>query len=180
MKETWIQVGYRHFALKGPDGLKVEQLAKQVGKNKSSFYHYFSDLELFTEKLLQFHLQQARVVAEKEAGCFSEEELIEILVEHKIDLLFNRQLRIHREKPQFKVCFEKVSEIAAPSLLGIWTKMLGLDAHTHLAEMVLNLGIENFYLQITEEVLNPLWLQQYFSEYRRLVKEFKHSNLSPR
>ncbi len=91
----WIKEGYRVFAGEGPPGLKVERLAKGVGKNKSSFYHHFADLEIFTSALLSYHLDQTKVVAGKEANCFTLEDLIDVLTEHKVDLLFNRQLRIH-------------------------------------------------------------------------------------
>jgi AcrR family transcriptional regulator len=46
-KDTWIQAGYALFAEQGPSALKIEVLAKMVGISKSSFYHYFADLEVF-------------------------------------------------------------------------------------------------------------------------------------
>ena len=48
-KEIWIKKGYEIFAISGQNGLKIEPLAKTVGKSKSSFYHHFTDLELFTD-----------------------------------------------------------------------------------------------------------------------------------
>jgi AcrR family transcriptional regulator len=45
-KQPWINHGYRTFAYEGPTGLKVERLARQVGKSKSSFYHLFADLDI--------------------------------------------------------------------------------------------------------------------------------------
>jgi len=47
--EIWIKAGYETFALTGLSSLKIEPLAKKVGKNKSSFYHYFADIELFVD-----------------------------------------------------------------------------------------------------------------------------------
>ena len=180
MKKTWITEGYEKFAFGGPKGLKIEQLAKRVKKNKSSFYHHFCDLEIFIDKLLDHHLAQAAIVAAKETEAGSQEELIEIIVFHKIDLLFNRQLRIHRVVPRFRACFEKVSAMTTPSLMEVWAKILDLNDHPHLAALILKLGIENFYLQITEETLNPEWLNHYFAEFKQLVREFKSAkNLAP-
>ena len=34
---AWIMAGYTTFAERGPEALKVEQLARQVGISKSSF-----------------------------------------------------------------------------------------------------------------------------------------------
>lgn len=59
-QQPWITQGYATFAAEGPAGLKVERLAKNIGKNKSSFYHHFADLEIFTTILLKVHLPLVR------------------------------------------------------------------------------------------------------------------------
>ena len=176
-ESTWIKRGYQTFALEGPKGLKIERLAHQVQKNKSSFYHHYSDLEIFTEHLLAQHLNQAYIIAEKESRCSSLEELIDILVSHKYDLLFNRQLRIHRENPEFRECFEKTNEITTEAIREVWAKTLGLAEHAYLADLILKLGIENFYLQITLDTLNHGWLHNYFAEFKKLVKEFRNAGI---
>ena len=101
-KEIWIKKGYEIFALLGQNGLKVEYLAKGVNISKSSFYHHFSDLELFMDELLNYHISQSYLIAEKELNANNiNPELINILIEHKIDLLFNRQLRFNRDNKIF-------------------------------------------------------------------------------
>ncbi|NQZ48466.1 MAG: TetR/AcrR family transcriptional regulator, partial [Erythrobacter sp.] len=62
----WIKAGYTLFAEEGPQGLKVEVIARRVNKSKSSFYHHFADLEVFTEFLLDHHLKQSAHLAELE------------------------------------------------------------------------------------------------------------------
>lgn len=175
----WIQKGYQTFAYNGVESLKVERLSKQVGKNKSSFYHHFADLEIFISKLLEYHLLQAQILAEKEAACRSLEELIEIIIEHKIDLLFNRQLRIHRENTEFEACFCKTNQITLPAFLKIWSEILDLKDNSYLSELMLKLSLENFYLQITDETLNAIWLNNYFTDLKKLVKEFKRTSKIP-
>ena len=96
-KEIWIKTGYEIFAANGKTGLKIEPLAKTVGKSKSSFYHHFADLDIFIDFLLKRHIQQSYIIANKEQKAENiDPELINILVEHKTDLLFNRQLRINQ------------------------------------------------------------------------------------
>ncbi|MEL7251271.1 MAG: TetR/AcrR family transcriptional regulator [Bacteroidota bacterium] len=175
MKDKWIQVGYENFALHGPASLKVERLAKQLQRNKSGFYHYFSDTEIFIQVLLDHHFAQAKILAEKEAQCETQDELIDILVSHKEDLLFNRQLRIHRENPQYDSCIESVSSIANPAIIGIWSKIIDLGDQSYLAALVFRLGIENFYLRITAENLNHAWLKDYFAEFKKLVRAFRNA-----
>ena len=168
----WIESAYAIFAKEGPNGLKVERLAKIVGKNKSSFYHHFADLEVFTEVLLNHHLKQAEILAEKEANCDGEDRFVALMIEHKQDLLFSRQLRIHRDVPAFEKCFCTTNEMSIPSFVPIWSQMIGLESNQRLAGTVLQLSIENFFLQITEETLNPQWLHQYIATIRGMVHQF--------
>lgn len=175
-KQDWILVGYELFAKEGPQGLKVEVIARKVGKSKSSFYHHFADIEVFTEFLLNYHVEVAKVIGERERLCKNVvPELLLLLLEIKQDLLFNRQLRIHRSTPAFKACFERVSREMGDAIVGIWAEMLGIPAQESLAGLVLGLTIENFYLQITEETLTYEWLLNYTNEIRFMVQGFKNS-----
>lgn len=176
-QKPWIETAYIIFSQEGPNGLKVEPLAKEVGKNKSSFYHHFADMEGFTEVLLAYHLEQAHIVAEKEAECKGVEELITVLVEHKIDLLFNRQLRIHREVTAFETCFTKVNAFAIHAIIPVWSNILRLQDNSYLVELVIRLSLENFFLQITAETLNPIWLKSYFDGIQSLVIQFKKTKI---
>ncbi len=178
-EQIWIEYGYQIFANEGPQGLRIEKLAKSIQKNKSSFYHFFADLEVFTQRLLDFHLEQAKEIARKESEAQNESELAHIIVEHKRDLLFNRQLRFHRENPDFKACFQKVNEVSLPGLLPVWKEIIGLDENNYLAKMVLMLSIENFFLQITDETLNETWIFAYLDKIREMVKLFKNTNSIP-
>ena len=47
----WIKTGYEVFATSGSGNLRIESLAQKVGISKSSFYHYFADIEVFTQLL---------------------------------------------------------------------------------------------------------------------------------
>ena len=89
-KKPWILAGYEIFAYKGPIALKVEVLARIVGKNKSSFYHHFADLEVFIEILLDYHLDRAAIIAKQESECKNVvPELLLLILEVKQDLFFD-------------------------------------------------------------------------------------------
>ncbi len=175
-KQAWILAGYEIFSKEGPKGLKVEVISRQVGKSKSSFYHHFSDLEVFTELLLNYHLQMAEIIAQREKLCKNiEPDLINILVDVKKDLLFNRQLRINRTVQTFKECFERSNKLVEEAFLDVWAKDIGLPDKTKLASNVLDLTLENFYLQITEDTLNHKWLSNYFSDLKSIISQIKKS-----
>ncbi|NJM94048.1 MAG: TetR/AcrR family transcriptional regulator [Cytophagales bacterium] len=174
LTDEWIRAGYGLFAERGPLGLKVEQLALVVGKSKSSFYHHFADLEIFTSALVDYHLHRARVIAEQEAACSQiDPDLIALILEVKQDLLFSRQLRIHRNVPLFKACFEQSNELASAALLQLWARDLDLPMHGPLPKMMLGLVMENFYLQLSTDTLSATWLRAYFQGIRQMVGEFK-------
>jgi hypothetical protein len=55
--------------------------------------------------------------------------------------------------------------------------MLGLSQNSTLAQQVLNLSIENFYLQLTEETLTYEWLVQYMNDLKKMVQSFENNEL---
>ncbi len=175
VEKNWLETGYRCFAKEGPNGLKVERLSKEVGKNKSSFYHLFADLEVFMERLLEFHLGRAKTISKKESEARHENELIAILLEHKTDLLFHRQLRIHRDNQSFKKYLDRIGQFSVQGLLPVWKNIISLTENGYLAQMVFHLSLENFYLQITDETLNKPWLKSYFANIRQMVLLFRQS-----
>ena len=172
---AWILTGYQLFAQAGPQGLKVEVIARKVQKSKSSFYHHFADLEVFTEFLLDYHLQQAQLLAERENQCKNiEPDLIEVLVDAKQDLLFNRQLRVHRDVEAFRRCFEQSTQYVTSAFLQVWAIELGIDPkQLQLAQSMLDMLTENFYLQITEENLTHEWLTTYFNKVKATIHNLK-------
>jgi len=171
IQKDWIETGYRTFAIEGPKGLKIERISKEVGKNKSSFYHLFADLEIFTSLLLSHHIAQSKIVTVKESNCENLKDLIEVLIEHKIDLLFNRQLRINRDNNEFKKYFQTVNEMTISAIVPLWYRLLSIDNNFPLNELVLKLSLENFFLQITDETINKDWLHEYFRGLKKLVSK---------
>lgn len=172
--DTWIEVGYKIFALEGFKALKVERLAKKVGISKSSFYHHFADLDTFIEILLQHHIRQSHILAQKEQNAKNIfPELIDILVEYKIDLLFNRELRVHRNNPLFAETLSKSNEAIGNSFMLIWIKELNLQLSHVQLDAIFELALENFFLQINSENLNPQWLASYFLNLKKLSSTFR-------
>ena len=175
VKRPWIVEGYEIFCKEGPNELKVEVLSNIVGKSKSSFYHLFGDLDLFINSLLDYHLSQIEIVAAKEAVAKSvDPELIQILIDHKKEVLFNKQLRIHREVTTFKKCYEKSDLIIGDGFVKVWARDLGLKDHTIIAKSVYDFALDNFYLQVTEETLTHKWLLDYFLQLRSMVSTLKN------
>jgi AcrR family transcriptional regulator len=172
-KDIWITTGYEIFATSGQNELKIEPLAKRVGKSKSSFYHHFADLELFTDILLKHHIEQSKIIGQKEQNAENiDPDLINILVEHKTDFLFNRQLRIHQNIKLFALALEQSNKNVGDAFVNIWVKDLGLGLSKKQIEGILTLALENFFLQINTETLNYEWLSNYFKNLKRIAGKF--------
>lgn len=172
-KEVWINAGYEIFAHKGHGGLKIEPLARKVGKSKSSFYHHFADLEVFIDVLLQRHIQQSYLMADKEQKASTvDPELIHILVEHKHDLLFNRQLRINQNIKAYADVLIRSNKIVGDVFVYVWVKDLNLTLSQKQLEGIFTLALENFYLQINADNLCYDWLSAYFAGLKKIAQNF--------
>jgi AcrR family transcriptional regulator len=172
-KEIWIKKGYEIFALSGKGGLKIESLARTIGKSKSSFYHHFADLELFVDILLQHHIQQSHIIADKEQQAKNiDPELIHILVEHRTDLLFNRQLRINQNIKSFSDTLFQSNKIVGDAFLNVWVRDLSLQLTQKQIEGIFTLALENFFLQINADNLTYKWLSAYFANLKKITSNF--------
>ena len=177
-EEKWIKLGYETFAIHGEASLKVEQLAKEVGVSKSSFYHHFVDLTFFKERLFEYHLSASKIIAEKEKKATSiNPDLINILLEHKIDLLFNRQLRINACESDYRKILLQSNHIIGKDFVSLWLKDMKLMISRIQAEGLFELALENFFLQINPESLNRSWLEAYFENLKRITQHFDGKNV---
>lgn len=166
----WIKKGYEFVSINGFEQLKIEKLARIMEKPKSSFYYLFVDLENYTKHLLDYHFQQCLHISQKESLCDTiDPGLVEILTEYKIDLLFNKQLRINRQNPNFNDVIIKTDEIVIIPFLNIWKKDLKIKMSDSQWNGLFSLALENFYLQIHFEILTEFWLRDYFSKLKTVI-----------
>jgi AcrR family transcriptional regulator len=173
-KQLWLEKGYDAFAIAGKGALKIEALAQQVGISKSSFYHHFADLDVFMEQLLAMHLKRASTLATKERNARSiDPELIDILKEHKTDLLFSRQLKVHRDEPGYQVVLRQTQQLIGNDFVKLWARELQWKGPMPQLEVLFSLALENFYLQISAETLEPQWLRDYFSQLTSMIRVFQ-------
>jgi AcrR family transcriptional regulator len=172
-KQIWIITGYEIFSKEGYVGLKIERLSKKVGISKSSFYHHFADLDFFIELLLLHHIDLSYIIAEKERNSKNiNPELIQVLVEHRTDLLFNRQLRISQNNKIYAETLVKSNKIVGDAFKMAWVKDLNLKLTQKQLEGVFTLALENFFLQINYDNLNEVWLTEYFDNLKKITNSF--------
>src|SRR4051812_27070836 len=172
MEDPWLEAGYEIFSIGGPDALKVERIARIVGKSKSSFYHHFADLEIFQKKLLERHLKRMHVIAARGKLCKAfVPDYVHLMVEVKQDLLFNQQLRIHRQNLAFQLCFQHSVSIAEDGFIGIWVEMLGLSDEPTIAKNILEVATDLLYHRMTNENFTYDWMLGFLDELKTFLKD---------
>jgi AcrR family transcriptional regulator len=77
-RERWIDAGLQALATKGPDAVRVEVLAEDLGVTKGGFYGQFSGRRAFLEELLDTWERRSidDVLAQLEAGINDARERI--------------------------------------------------------------------------------------------------------
>lgn len=51
-RQDWIDAGIKSLKKKGPTAISAEQLAKQLGVTRGSFYHHFENIKAFNDTIL--------------------------------------------------------------------------------------------------------------------------------
>ena len=150
-KQKWIEKGYEYFALYGPDNLNINKISKDIGLARTTFYHHFGDLEIFTEELLDRHweicLQTSIIGSKKCKKLFP--DLYNLAEQYPIPLKFSKQLFLNRHILSFNYLFVKAYNY-------------------HANTFVLKLFSEQFNLNQTKENLINLWTTVGDSWYSRL------------
>lgn len=121
-RQKWIETGYSLFGEIGSEALNVEKLSSLVGLNRSSFYHYFKDLERFEKALFENHKKRFEILGTiiKDFDRFDQLFNDEVFV-HKDALAFQRQLLINQSISRYKECSEMVRKFTEEKTFELWT-----------------------------------------------------------
>lgn len=172
----WVEKGYEMVSDSGFSGLSVELIARNVGKNKSSFYHHFGDLEVFKTALLSHHVDRTKHFAAELEECESiRPGMIHVFLRYKTDFLFHKQLRIERGDSECEKCCEEVHKLFESAIEETWAVYLQLENQKLLARTFLRLVSENSLLQITKENYLFDWLDDYLSDVSEMLAKLKPS-----
>jgi len=160
--EAWIDVGYLLFATEGMDGLQVERLSRMVQRNKSCFYHYFGDLEVFCSKLLlQHEIWGRRFLDELRDVKNIEPDYFNLVLRFKLPVLF--QMKLYESgSPDFRKVAERIDAAESEILQPVWTSYINFDGNERLAENYFNIVRDRAYMRLnaknfTYDVLSDLF-----------------------
>ena len=169
--KPWLDKGYELFGQVGPEGLKIEPLAKAVKISKSSFYHHFADLQVFEQELLQWHYAKAkRLVAEVQACKSIVPDFLNLLIEQKELIYFNRQLLIHKHKEAYIQCFQQVNGLLQANFLGIWAQLIQLSDQLDIANEILHVVVQLFYQRLPPPDFDYNWILSFLKEVNTFLQ----------
>lgn len=172
-KTIWIEAAYQRFAAHGEASLTVEAIARDIGKNKSSFYHYFGELQVLKSTILQLHLDASKAVGEEMAATEKlDPDVLNIILDHKKNFLFQKQLKL-AEGEAYKSYYDRAFEYVQTPLLGKLSEALGIEQKQLFSTALLNLVSDNFLLRIQESNLTLEWLRNYIEELRSLTRHIQ-------
>ena len=179
-KDKWLSEGYRQFAELGPEKLSINNISKEVGSARASFYHYFGDIEGFIEELLARHWTIARDFDQQgKAVCTNLfPDLYHLLAKYPVPLKFSIQLFRHRSYPAYNYLFIKTYESSARTfILGLFAKQYQLNhSEDEMFDLWLTVG-ETWYSRLRLEDLSASTLQSHAEEIMDSVVRFTRSQL---
>ena len=169
-KLIWIEAGYQRFAAHGESGLTVEAIARDLNRNKSSFYHYFGELQVLKSDILQLHLESSRKVGEEIAEAEKlDPDVLNIMLDYKTNFLFHKQLKL-AEGDAYKKYHDQAFGYVQEPLLEKLSEALNIENKQLFSTAFLNLVSDNFLLRIQESNLSLSWLRNYIEELRGLTR----------
>jgi AcrR family transcriptional regulator len=169
---VWTEVGYTIFAEEGRDGIQVERLARILQLNKSGFYHYFGDLEIFFEELLKLHSAKADIFfAELQDIKTIDPEYLCLLVKYKISNMFHMQLIRSPQGSSFYNAAKKLDDREDDLLSDLWSDYLGLNERPDLAIRYFDVVRDMFYARLGLQNFNYPFLHNLMTEAKTVMQQ---------
>ena len=112
-RDLWIEKGYEHFGLYGPERLSIKLIAQEHDIARTSFNYYFSNKEEFCDELIEKHYDLVHQFCDAgELQCKKYfPDLHALILTFPIGLKFMKQLFNHRYNDKFNDVFVKCNEV---------------------------------------------------------------------
>jgi AcrR family transcriptional regulator len=168
--KKWIEAGYGLFAKEGPDGIQVEKLARLLDMNKSGFYHYFGDHEIFYYELMEYHLQvMARFCDEISFLHYFDPDYFNLLIKYQTSIFIQMQLSRHEDIRIFKETYITVKERNDRKFMHLWADYINLSKNDPAALKLWNMVRDVFFLRLLPGNMNLEFMRSLTEEAKDIV-----------
>lgn len=176
-RKKWIETGYRHFAEFGPHELKIKAIAHDAGLSRTTFYHFFTDLEDFIDQLLNEHRSRADEYYEDVRQCRTyDPDLFNVLETHSATVLFHRQLLLNKENHTYYLIYQVLNRIGCEIIYPLWAQNFGFEGNALVGIEIYLMLVDIWYLNMQPEDLSAETLQKNSHEIRQQVEAFAKSH----
>jgi len=175
-RQEWIESGYALFAEEGSEGIQVERLARILKLNKSGFYHYFSDPEIFLITLFNHHRDQARQMALHIKQCkLLDPDYFRVVVKFKLFVLVQGKLMSRKNNLLYNEVLKEASKITNAPLLPLWRRTFFLPDNEELVLSHFSLFDNAFHAEANINNVTYEFLHQTMMDNMNMMREvFKY------
>ena len=174
----WLNTGYELFAKEGLDGIQIERLARILNLNKSSFYHYFGDIEIFLDELFECHKSIVYSMASDFRNARQIDDYFSILLKYKETVLFNMQLVRYRHIESFNKVYHTINAIVDPEVIPLFSALVGLSNNRELASKFYGQVRDMLYSRLTWANMKEEFLRSFLRDVKDVVRELAHQTTS--
>jgi AcrR family transcriptional regulator len=172
--QQWIEAGYSLFAQEGPDGVLVEKLARQLGRNKSGFYYHFGDRDIFFSELIQHHHKIMDQFYRESSKCrHFDPDYLSLLLEYQTATYVQLQLRRHIDIPLFNDAFIKIKTKTEKGVRSLWADFIKIPQNHPLVPDLWNIMRDLFYMRLTGATPDLKSLQELVKGFSVVVEKLK-------
>ena len=124
-----MEAGYDLFGKIGTAAFNVERLSMIVSLSRSSFYHHFSDMEIYETDLCDYHIQHYQQLSEELDNCQNfDPDLLDLIRSSPKPRAFQRQLLINEASSRHKACFDAARVLLEDRVYNLWLDYIGVKA----------------------------------------------------
>ena len=169
-RELWIEKGYEHFGLYGPDRLSIRLIADELEIARTSFNYYFLDKEEFCDELIEKHYNL--VIQYCDAGKLHCKKYVPdlhmLILTFPIGLKFQKQLFNHRHNVKFNEVYVKCNEMGDQQFaLRLFIDYFKLPLADKDAALLHGLMMDSWYSRLD---INDMTLEKLISSTEEIMQ----------
>jgi AcrR family transcriptional regulator len=169
---VFTEQGYYLFAREGIEGIHIEKIARMLRLNKSGFYHYFGDLEVYIAELLALHIIKANHFLGDVARIKSiDPEYLNLIIKHQVAIMFHMQLLRVKDNESFYRAARLIDEKEDVLLGDLWSEYLGIPDDTEVAIRYFNIVRDMFYARMSFQNMNYSFLLKHMTAAKTLMQQ---------
>lgn len=175
-RTLWLTAGYDFIANHGFINFKVDEIARQLKRSKSSFYHYFLTPAAFLEEVVELHHEKAIALTSNLRTLTAiSEDLYQLLSDNKPFLLFHKHLSILPENNPLRNAMKICQTMVETQLYKLVMAHNNLPHHDPKWQLLFKTGTNDFLYSITELSLTELHIKMSFEKYQNIIESVKQT-----